>query len=597
MVLIRINPTKILVGGDKIKAENFIGAAKSQMDILLHSMSFQKLNQGIRRVWLHENVFVECIKCFNYQECKIWVKPEELLGRESTLVFLVVFATDSGKEAIVWDLISNAPVSEKIELDEIEERLLEIDEEFTSLIEAVCPMTDNHIWDIDYPSERYDTPLILPDFLYGWFAQDGYFYVFTHLYPAYYTARFDGLVDTVEWDLDYIPESPLPHINKDVLSETAPQQEDAEQSSYITFFQGRVDGDSPLVSEFEDLTGKDFPEGTGDNVFRLFQFWHPFFWYTNKDTSGDLAVISADGRGILLADSWADGEWIGEGDSLELSKDSLTWQTSGIATNTETSDGDPQILLFEYVSVCHKFEDTYYSGMCDLSICEFDQYFRMYEHGSVPKSGIKKQILDLTNAERETDLVFNSALSNSAQRHANDQAEAIGMGGLAAFSILDGHTGTDGTLPPERMFDAGYYKWIEDDVENVKNNTTLWGVKVAENTGLTYADDMAENFIEMCRNSPEHWAALTDEDFVELGIGVAKTQDGGFIIVQNFGKVDHRYPGFSPFDTDSLKTYVDENFLFDPDHEPNRVPKMYLIGRMDLTVEQLELLTQESEND
>jgi hypothetical protein len=75
MVLIRIDPTKILVGGDKNKAETFIGQAKSQMELLKNQMSFQNLKQGVRRLWLNNDVFVECVKCFNYQECKIWARP------------------------------------------------------------------------------------------------------------------------------------------------------------------------------------------------------------------------------------------------------------------------------------------------------------------------------------------------------------------------------------------------------------------------------------------------------------------------------------------------------------------------------------------
>lgn len=68
---------KILVGGDQKAARRFIGPANSQMEILKQQMSFQNLSQGVRRVWLHDDVYVECVKCFNYQECRIWVRPRE----------------------------------------------------------------------------------------------------------------------------------------------------------------------------------------------------------------------------------------------------------------------------------------------------------------------------------------------------------------------------------------------------------------------------------------------------------------------------------------------------------------------------------------
>ncbi len=76
MALIRINPTKMLVGGDQEKAKAFLGPARSQMEILKNQMSFQNLTQGVRRIWLNEDTHVECIKCYNYQECRIWVRPQ-----------------------------------------------------------------------------------------------------------------------------------------------------------------------------------------------------------------------------------------------------------------------------------------------------------------------------------------------------------------------------------------------------------------------------------------------------------------------------------------------------------------------------------------
>ena len=71
MVLKEINPIKSITLCDKIKAETFIGQLKSQMNILLQDMAFQNLSQGIRRVRLFKDVFVQCTKVFNYQECQI----------------------------------------------------------------------------------------------------------------------------------------------------------------------------------------------------------------------------------------------------------------------------------------------------------------------------------------------------------------------------------------------------------------------------------------------------------------------------------------------------------------------------------------------
>ena len=81
-------PTKITLLGDKEKARDFIGAAQSQMRILENQMSFQGLEQGMRRTRLDPRTTVESNVCFNLKEVKIYSEPfkgveeieEELLG-------------------------------------------------------------------------------------------------------------------------------------------------------------------------------------------------------------------------------------------------------------------------------------------------------------------------------------------------------------------------------------------------------------------------------------------------------------------------------------------------------------------------------------
>lgn len=600
--MIRIDPTKILVGGDKNKARTFIGPAKSQLEILKNQMKFQNLKQGLRRLWLNDNVYVECRKIFNYQECRIWVRPTIIVEskKETKRYFLVVFSTGSGNEAIVWDLLSDSvflgidedtgEAYTKTEIESFFNRYI-VESSVPDFIEAEYPETNSHSWLINYPTDSYDAPLILPDYLFGYYAISGFYYVFSHLYPAVdYDLYLDGLVKRVYLDFDYIAESPLPHPNKSVLSTTAPQDEDAEQASYIMYFQGSVNSDSELVPEFESLTGKTWPENVA-GVFRIYQFWHPFFWYSNTDGNGSYDNLSAEGRGILLADTWRDGEWIGEDEDLELSKSSLTWQTAGIATIDKDSEGelldDPQVLLFEYVSVCHKFVDTFGTGMCDTDLCDFDQYFRIYEHGKVSLTGLKKEIFDLGNAKRLDNgkelLVFNSVLSESAQRHAEDMASYFTQNG----DIGDGHTGTDGTTPTERIYDAGYFLWIEDDLDKLITETSSWGFKISENSGYVFGTNVAESYMDLVQNSSEHLANMLDEDLSEIGIGISTTTNNAgdtvYIIIQNFGRIDHRYPGFSPFNTENLQAYINENFTFDPVYEDTRVPKLYLLGSIELT--------------
>lgn len=100
MALIRINPTKMLVGGNQRAAKNFLGPARSQLEILKQAMSFQNLSQGVRKIWLNDDVYVECRKIFNYQECRVWVRPapieEELLEEQKIYFYVRIVQTTSG---------------------------------------------------------------------------------------------------------------------------------------------------------------------------------------------------------------------------------------------------------------------------------------------------------------------------------------------------------------------------------------------------------------------------------------------------------------------------------------------------------------------
>lgn len=129
MALIRINPTKVLVGGDKKKAETFIGPARSQLEILKQDMSFQNLSQGVRKVWLNSNVYVECRKIFNYQECKIWVRPivaKEVIGEDIYLYIHIVkpnIGSNKGEDIdrlILWRMRNEEKTSVGVDLSKAE---------------------------------------------------------------------------------------------------------------------------------------------------------------------------------------------------------------------------------------------------------------------------------------------------------------------------------------------------------------------------------------------------------------------------------------------------------------------------------------------
>ena len=134
--MIRINPNKILCGGDTKRAKNFIGPANSQMEILKQEMSFQKLKQGVRRVRLDYGVYVECVKLFNYQACKIWVEPRPLEVLAEIIVeniLTVVVSSENGNEAVAWDITNDTMLFGKNTFTEISTLLA--DSDFSPLVQ------------------------------------------------------------------------------------------------------------------------------------------------------------------------------------------------------------------------------------------------------------------------------------------------------------------------------------------------------------------------------------------------------------------------------------------------------------------------------
>lgn len=81
-------PPQIQIFGDEALGREFIGRAKIQMDILRNQMKFQKLNQGVRKVRLADNVFIECFKIYNTEVCKIIAIRERLVSE-----VIIVFST------------------------------------------------------------------------------------------------------------------------------------------------------------------------------------------------------------------------------------------------------------------------------------------------------------------------------------------------------------------------------------------------------------------------------------------------------------------------------------------------------------------------
>ena len=88
-------PTQIKIVGDQALGRQFIGPAKSQMNILRNQMRFQKLKQGSRRLWLRPNVHVECLSIYGSEVCIIRairkVVKKAIESTKETTVLLIVF--------------------------------------------------------------------------------------------------------------------------------------------------------------------------------------------------------------------------------------------------------------------------------------------------------------------------------------------------------------------------------------------------------------------------------------------------------------------------------------------------------------------------
>ena len=67
--------TKVALDGDRELAKEYIGEAFRQLNILDSSMSFQKLEQGARRVRVNEWTTIEVNKCFGERKAYIYVTP------------------------------------------------------------------------------------------------------------------------------------------------------------------------------------------------------------------------------------------------------------------------------------------------------------------------------------------------------------------------------------------------------------------------------------------------------------------------------------------------------------------------------------------
>lgn len=114
-------PPKIVILGDEKIGRQFIGPAKSQLEILLGQLKFQNLTQGIRRIRLADNIFVECVKHFDFQSVSITVISDDKKILEENIIettYLLVVYGNAERRVILTDVIGTFASDEAVTCDD-----------------------------------------------------------------------------------------------------------------------------------------------------------------------------------------------------------------------------------------------------------------------------------------------------------------------------------------------------------------------------------------------------------------------------------------------------------------------------------------------
>lgn len=137
-----------------------------------------------------------------------------------------------------------------------------------------------------------------------------------------------------------------------------------------------------------------------------------------------------------------------------------------------------------------------------LGSCTKDDYFE-----NAPKEPNPQKLIELVNNYRQSGcncgseffppanpVVWNDLLKDAAQKHSDDMKE----------NNFFSHTGSDGSNPGERIYDAGY-------------NWSIWGENIAK--GYTSEEDVINGWI----TSEGHCKNIMNPSFEEMGVATSGT--------------------------------------------------------------------------
>lgn len=349
-----------------------------------------------------------------------------------------------------------------------------------------------------------------------------------------------------------------------------------------------------MKSEFESKTGLPWPTLNQNPSYwqtanLKFIFFNPVFGVSLKDgsaywsqmvTATTSSVVQPDGivnNLDVIYDSWTDAAWSEE--QLYPDSEENGWVMRGLAQKpTVEMICDAYTFCAKINSdsnVCNNYEESFRSGM--------HIFYRKVGPGSYGSQTLHNLINEKRLENDLNPLIICPNLQAAAERHAQDMAEN---------GFCD-HEGSDGSSVGDRVISSDYFLHTNVIYQSYGYAENIAAVNLAQNEGLCetigpggeviYSEENGcslSTVVNGWMESPGHEANILYEDFTDTGIGIGKnTETGITYICQIFGFRVDKWPGFGPFNTDNLQTFIDENFTWDADGDETRLPKIYLAER------------------
>lgn len=482
-----------------------------------------------------------------------WESPH-VIGFESNprgcYSILLIFTNEDESKAFVWDIYNDSLFLPVASLSKIQEQLESIGYTLTATstnnvpetFEVPTATTHTHAGDYNQPTYIEGT-------------YEGMEYDFVASFPVaadltYIDTDDDGTLDAHkwEWDFQYI---------------TAPS---ALQNAIDSIHKGGSLVHLKRFPDYEDTAKKDeFAELTGcdewfDNVWirpyqdtcaagncpyaqeRIYYYYQSIFGIP----PGYAIYEDLETTAVQLIDSWADvdGGGLNGCDGDPFTVDSILGG----------ADTDNLSVVCECVQACDNVPDSDLDNGCEDANMRDRRVFRVFVHKKDSLSDLPlntvNEINDYRKENGEDPLKENIGLLKAATRHAKD----------AAGNEFTGDTGSDGSTIEDRLRDAGYYLFVQEEHLIVSKDQLM---EAGEN--LT-TDDFMANW----KTDPDKSEVLLNSDLREISAAVEIGNDSKDYLVVVFGGVPYRWPGYCPVDNITI-----DDYLFDQFDDALKLPNIY----------------------